>query len=289
MNSLARIKNFRNPLQYTLLRRTFVTEFDINFLKNEIKNNSNQINNLNILNYKSQIIKKPKKLRPHINPFSVKEIIKIPKWDQIYSNLKLPFHIDLGCGQGEMLLERSLLQKDKNMLGIDMRDVYIDIAKNKQFIKENNTINTTTTTNNNNNNNNINNNNNNNNLHYIIANINLNIKNINLSLPKDSIKEISIFFPDPCFKKSHHKRRLINKALVKDLYESTADDVVIYIQTDQQELGLDIQQHFISSNLFIQQNIDSLVWNNLFPKSKYQRLFSQDPQRYVFIKKIEPK
>ena len=87
-----------------------------------------------------------------------------------------------------------------------------------------------------------------NNLYFVFCNANVNLENIYKSLPK--VQSISILNPDPWFKKKHKKRRLINKLFVDDIYKYLSKDIIIYIQTDVNDLFEDITSCF-STDKFV--------------------------------------
>ena len=59
-------------------------------------------------------------------------------------------------------------------------------------------------------------------------------------IPNGSLKRAFIFHPDPWFKKRHHKRRVINDALIDSLESKMAPNGMVYISTDVYELYNDI-------------------------------------------------
>ena len=59
-------------------------------------------------------------------------------------------------------------------------------------------------------------------------------------IPDGSLKRAFIFHPDPWFKKRHHKRRVINDALIDLLESKMAPNGIVYISTDVYALYNDI-------------------------------------------------
>ena len=64
----------------------------------------------------------------------------------------------------------------------------------------------------------------------------------------ENVKSISFNFPDPWFKKRHHKRRVIQPELINILSTLLATGSLIFIKTDVKEL-FDYMNYTISSNL----------------------------------------
>lgn len=108
------------------------------------------------------------RVRQHVNPLSDKyqQSIVLPDWNQVYANLDLPFHLDLGCARGRFLLEMAQTQPDYNYLGVEIREALVIEAN--QIKTENNLEN----------------------VHYLFANINHSLQNLLESLPNNQLKLI---------------------------------------------------------------------------------------------------
>ena len=153
-------------------------------------------------------------MRQHVNPLSKNffEIDPIPPLNQVFENPKLPLHLDIGCASGDFLFELSLKNKNWNYIGIEIREKLVLNANLKMKSKENK------------------------NLYFSFGNAN-NIFNQsdNISI-FNSITSISFNFPDPWFKKKHHKRRVIQPKLINLLSNSMKKGSLIFIKTDVKEL-----------------------------------------------------
>ena len=153
-------------------------------------------------------------MRQHVNPLSKNfhEIETIPSFNQIFENPKLPLHLDIGSAAGDFLLNLSFENQKWNYLGIEIREKLVRNArlrvKDKQ-IK---------------------------NLYFAFGNAN-NIFNHddNKSLI-NSVNSISFNFPDPWFKKKHHKRRVIQPEFIDFLSNTMQKRSLIFIKTDVSEL-----------------------------------------------------
>lgn len=168
------------------------------------------------------------RVRQHVNPLSSKfqQSISIPDWSQIYSNLSLPFHLDLGCARGRFLLQMAQKNPQWNYLGVEIREVLVTEANH---IRDE--LHLT-------------------NLHYLYGNINHSLKNLLTSLPPDSLQLVSIQFPDPWFKKKHHKRRVIQPEIVEILAQFLPLNGQIFLQSDIQELAQEMLDRFLENNNF---------------------------------------
>ena len=68
----------------------------------------------------------------------------------------------------------------------------------------------------------------------------------------DSINSISFNFPDPWFKKKHHKRRVIQPEFINFLSNSMKKRSLIFIKTDVKEL-FDYMELTISESIKVQE------------------------------------
>lgn len=168
------------------------------------------------------------RVRQHVNPLSSKyqQSVSLPDWNQIYSNLSLPFYLDLGCARGRFLLQMAQQFPEKNYLGVEIREVLVDEAN------EIKTAHGLT------------------NLHYLFANINVSLEELLNSLPSNSLELVMIQFPDPWFKKKHHKRRVVQPEVVEILGRFLREDGRIFIQSDIKELAEEIYQTFVEYSRF---------------------------------------
>lgn len=176
------------------------------------------------------------RVRQHVNPLSSKyqKPFTAPDWSKIYENLSLPLHLDLGCARGCFLLEMAQIQPEINFLGIEIRQSLVTEANQLQDQYQLT------------------------NLHYLFANINNSLETLLQSLPQKSLQLIMIQFPDPWFKKKHHKRRLIQPELVKIFAEYLQKDSQIFIQSDVKEVAEEICDRFLENPYF--QPLSPEIW-----------------------------
>lgn len=167
-------------------------------------------------------------MRQHVNPLSSKYQHPFipPDWSQIYSNLSLPLHLDIGCGRGRFLLQMAQLQPKINFLGVEIREALVIEAN--QIRDEYNLKN----------------------LHYIFTNINNSSEVLLSSLPQNSLELVMIQFPDPWFKKKHLKRRVVQLELVESLAKYLVKDGKVFLQSDIQEVAEEMSKRFLSHSQF---------------------------------------
>ncbi len=153
-------------------------------------------------------------MRQHVNPLSKNffEIDPIPPLNQVFENPKLPLHLDIGCASGDFLFELSLKNKNWNYIGIEIREKLVLNANLKMKNEENK------------------------NLYFSFGNANNIFNQSNNKSIINFITSISFNFPDPWFKKKHHKRRVIQPKLINLLSNSMKRGSLIFIKTDVRDL-----------------------------------------------------
>ena len=153
-------------------------------------------------------------MRQHVNPLSKNffEIDPIPPLNQVFENPKLPLHLDIGCASGDFLFELSLKNKNWNYIGIEIREKLVLNANLKIKSRENK------------------------NLYFSFGNANNIFNQSNNKSIINFITSISFNFPDPWFKKRHHKRRVIQPKLINLLSNSMKRGSLIFIKTDVRDL-----------------------------------------------------
>ena len=153
-------------------------------------------------------------MRQHVNPLSKNffEIDPIPPLNQVFENPKLPLHLDIGSAAGDFLFELSLKNKNWNYIGIEIREKLVLNANLKMKSRENK------------------------NLYFSFGNANNIFNQSNNKSIINFITSISFNFPDPWFKKKHHKRRVIQPKLINLLSNSMKRGSLIFIKTDVRDL-----------------------------------------------------
>ncbi|MFQ3612115.1 MAG: methyltransferase domain-containing protein, partial [Cyanobacteriota bacterium] len=120
------------------------------------------------------------RVRQHVNPLQVQyqKPAPPPHWEQVYRRLGQPFHLDIGTGSGRFLLRIAQEQPEWNFLGVEIRQALVERANAwRDELQLDN-------------------------LHFLFANINVSLRH--LFAPGD-LSRVTLQFPDPWFKKRHHK------------------------------------------------------------------------------------
>jgi tRNA (guanine-N7-)-methyltransferase len=183
------------------------------------------------------------RVRQHVNPLCSRyqQQRVIPDWHNIYYDLSLPIHLDIGCARGKFILEMAQIQPKTNFLGIEIRDPLVQEANSKR-----NELNLT-------------------NLYYWSSNINIDLKNLLASLPENQLEWVTIQFPDPWFKKRHQKRRVVQPELVNILTQYLATEGKIFLQSDVKAVAEEMGDRFRENPDLFQTHSETWLAENPFP------------------------
>jgi len=182
------------------------------------------------------------RVREQVNPLGKKyqDPTPAPNWQEIYPDFSKPLSLDIGCGKGEYILKMAHLHPDRNWLGLEIREplVHRAIALQQELgIK---------------------------NLHYIFCNVNVSLEHL---LPKNSVHQVSIQFPDPWFKRRQHKRRTVKPQLVKDIAQVLVPKAQILLQSDILMVAKEMLKYFEADGRFVNQaGVGAFADSNCYPE-----------------------
>ncbi len=181
------------------------------------------------------------KVRQHVNPLAIiyQQPLTPPDWSEIYADLSLPIHLDIGCAGGKFLLELAQQNRQWNYLGIEIRSALVIYANQKR-----DEIAAT-------------------NLHYVFGNINTSLATLLASLPQGKLQRISIQYPDPCFKNRHSKRRVVQPELVNDIARYLPSGGEVFLQSDLEWVATEMCDRFSYHPAFHRTQTDWLEPNPL--------------------------
>jgi len=164
-------------------------------------------------------------MRQHVNPLSsnFNQIERIPSLNEMFDDSKSNLHLDIGCAAGEFLFDLALVNTSWNYLGIEIREKLVKNAKLKVLERDIK------------------------NLYFIFGNANNILDNAQSKFIIKNLKSLSFNFPDPWFKKRHHKRRVIQPEFINILSNSLQKGALIFVKTDVKDL-FDYMDWTISSN-----------------------------------------
>tara|TARA_Y100001933_G_C18910027_1_gene526313 strand:- start:96 stop:719 length:624 start_codon:yes stop_codon:yes gene_type:complete len=183
-------------------------------------------------------------MRQHVNPLSnyFHSFEPIPPLEKIFKFPYLPLHIDIGCGAGNFLFELAEDNYEWNYIGIEIREKLVLNAKNKL---ENYPLD---------------------NLYFSFGNANHLINECIERLPKNILQSVSFNFPDPWYKKKHHKRRIVQSNLIYKLSQFMSKGTLIFIKSDVKELFQFMDFIILRSSFY--ERIDNYKNKKLFNPKK---------------------
>ena len=149
-------------------------------------------------------------VRQHVNPLSRFYQLPrpLPPLEELFTEPQRPLHIDIGCARGRFLLALAQQQPDWNHLGLEIRRPLVDAAEaERQELELHN-------------------------LHILFANANVSLPAWLAALPAGRLARVTIQFPDPWFKKKHHKRRVLQADLLDALAGALAPGTELFAQSD---------------------------------------------------------
>lgn len=134
---------------------------------------------------------KPKRrVRHHVNPLSFRRDVAIPTWSEVFPHPEHPLEVDVGCMHGTFMLERARRVPEHNFVGLEIRKPLVDEVRARIERDEQQ------------------------NAHVVLCNANTSFTEL---FPPESVHRVYVHFPDPWFKKRHHKRRVVTESFVDDL------------------------------------------------------------------------
>jgi tRNA (guanine-N7-)-methyltransferase len=149
-------------------------------------------------------------VRQHVNPLSrfFQLPLELPAPAALFADPDQPIHLDIGCARGRFLLALAQQQPGVNHLGVEIRRPLVSAAEaDREALGLSN-------------------------LRYLFCNANVSLEAWLAALPPEQLDLVSIQFPDPWFKKKHHKRRVLQPALMLAIAAALAPGRRLFIQSD---------------------------------------------------------
>ncbi|XP_026409419.1 uncharacterized protein LOC113304502 [Papaver somniferum] len=162
------------------------------------------------------------RIRQHVNPLTaaLSAPVEVPDWNQIFPDSTLPLMVDIGCGSGRFLLWLAKKSpQTNNYLGLEIRQKLVDRAQ--LWVKELSLSN----------------------IYFMFANATVCFDQIVSTYP-GPLTFVSILCPDPHFKNRNRKRRVLQKILVDSIVKNLRPGGKIFVQSDVQEVALDMRNQF---------------------------------------------
>lgn len=154
------------------------------------------------------------RLRQHTNPLSYRGPYSGESPEQLLGGP--PTELEIGPGQGEHIVSRAQQAPASRVLGIEVRRNYVDICQQElaQAQVTNGVV--------------------------IYAEARCDVPQL---IADKSLDYIYLMFPDPWFKRRHHKRRVIDLDFAKVLASKLKVDGELHFATDSDILSLDIRMN----------------------------------------------
>ena len=153
-------------------------------------------------------------VRQHVNPLSRFHQLPrpLPAPEALFAEPGLPIHLDIGSARGRFLLALAPLVPGRNHLGVEIRQPLVQAAEADRDAAELG------------------------NLRFLFCNANVSLQAWLQSLPEGQLELVTIQFPDPWFKTKHHKRRVLQPALLSALAMALAPGMTLFLQSDVPEV-----------------------------------------------------
>ena len=151
--------------------------------------------------------------RRHANPLAMRLAVTPIDPDALFGR-RAPLALDVGCGPGLFVVQLAEAKPDHNVLGLEIRAHLVQAtreaiaAQNEARAAENKAPLYAEAT---------------------VANANLHLAEL---LPDACIGFVSVNFPDPWYKKRHHKRRVLNEQFLAVLRPKLLAGAELHVMTD---------------------------------------------------------
>ena len=183
------------------------------------------------------------RLRHHTNPLTYREDqLFVPDWTNALGGV--PKEVDIGIGLGDFLCAYAKLHPERRIAGLEVREAFCDEARLR--IEQQNITNAAVV--------------------HVDA-----TRFLDRVLPENSIERAFVSFPDPWFKKRHHKRRLITGDFLSKLHHIMMEDGELLLQSDNEDLVEFMVEAIETSGLFTNQIQPYATTEEPFSEAKTER------------------
>ena len=162
-----------------------------------------------------------RRIRKHANPFTVLTHLGPLDREELFGR-RAPLEIDLGCGGGAFLFERAARHPERDFVGLEIRKPLVD-DNNRRAANQGLS-----------------------NLRFFYANANVNLAD----QPTASVDQFFVMFPDPCFKKRHWKRRILQPKLVREMAQVLPVGGRVFAQSDIRPLAEEMYAFLAQDSAF---------------------------------------
>ena len=203
------------------------------------------------------------RVHQHVNPLSP-YYLQMPKPLDIvavFTNPDLPLHLDIGSARGRFVLQLAQIEKNKNFLGVEIRELLVEEAN--RIANEKNLDN----------------------LRYEFCNAMVSLDELLINLPENILQTVTIQFPDPWFKKKHAKRRMVNKQMTEIVARHLIKNGQVFIQTDIEFLANEMFELFRQNENFEEQMINENPFSVKTEREKAVEENGLEVYRTMFFRK----
>ena len=183
------------------------------------------------------------RLRHHTNPLTYREDqLVVPDWQSALGGL--PQEVDIGIGLGDFLCAYAQLHPGRRIAGLEVREAFCEEARlrlDQQDIGNAAVVHVDAT------------------------------RFLDQVLPEGSIERAFVSFPDPWFKKRHHKRRLITGDFLSKLHRILIDNGEFLLQSDNEDLVEFMVEAVETSGLFRNEVAPYATVDEAFSEAKTER------------------
>ena len=148
------------------------------------------------------------RLRHHTNPLTYRaDQLVVPDWESALGGP--PQELDIGIGLGDFLCDYAAIHPQRRIVGLEVREAFCDEARLRLDQREIDNA--------------------------VVVHVDA-TRFLDQVLPAHCIERAFVSFPDPWFKKRHHKRRLITGDFLKKLHRVMVDQGEFLLQSDNEDL-----------------------------------------------------
>lgn len=154
-------------------------------------------------------------------------------WSRMFANGQPPQMLDIGCALGKFLFRYGHAVPHKNILGMEVRqhaaEWVCEVIEGEKFPN--------------------------------IAALWYSVVNGLDFIEEGSIEKVFYFFPDPWFKKRHHKRRAFSAQFLDAIARVLAPEGILYLMTDVPEVDAYQQEVLREHGLFAVEHVAEADWD----------------------------
>lgn len=182
-------------------------------------------------------------VRQHVNPLSSYHQVPrpLPPPADLFEQPSRPLHLDIGCARGRFLLAMAEAEPQRNYLGLEIRLPLVEAAEAERRDRQLGQA------------------------RILYANANVSLGPWLARLPPGQLERVTIQFPDPWFKHRHHKRRVLQPALLHALAGALLPGRELFIQSDVEAVLLPMVALIEASGCFERPAGDARPWRPTNP------------------------